>query len=64
MASANAEQAGDDPLKSQYALRFTPAEWRQVLEDPSFLADGGNSYRAPRRLMGVLVEIVPDHTFM
>ena len=64
MASANADAANDEPSKSQYALKFTPAEWRQVLEDPCFLADRGNSYRAPRRLMGVPVEIVPDHSFM
>ena len=41
-------------------LRFTPAEWRVLLEDPSFLTDPDNSYR-PRRLMGLPVEIVPDH---
>ena len=43
-------------------LRFTPAEWRRVLDDESFLRDADNSY-APRRLMGVPVEIVPDHRF-
>jgi hypothetical protein len=43
-------------------LRFTPAEWRRLLEDASFLRDRDNSY-APRRLMGVPVEIVPDHRF-
>jgi hypothetical protein len=43
-------------------LRFTPAEWRRVLEDAAFLRDGDNSY-APRRLMGLPVEIVPDHRF-
>jgi DNA-binding IclR family transcriptional regulator len=44
------------------ALRFTPAEWRRLLEDASFLRDRDNSY-APRRLMGLPVEIVPDHRF-
>jgi hypothetical protein len=43
-----------------YAFRLTPAEWRQVLADGSFLRDPDNSIR-PRRLMGVPVEIVPDH---
>jgi hypothetical protein len=43
-------------------LRFTPAEWRCLLEDVSFLRDRDNSY-APRRLMGLPVEIVPDHRF-
>lgn len=45
---------------SAFKLRFTPAEWRWVLHDESFLKDPGNSI-SPRRLMGVPVEIVPDH---
>lgn len=49
-------------LTSSAPFRFTPAEWRRLLEDGSFLRDGDNSY-APRRLMGVPVEIVPDHRF-
>jgi hypothetical protein len=43
------------------ALTFTPAEWRQLLEDPSFLVHRGNSDQAPRRLAGLPVMIVPDH---
>ncbi len=46
-----------------YAFRLTPAEWRQVLADGSFLSDPDNSIR-PRRLMGVPVEIIPDHRFV
>ncbi len=42
------------------ALRFTPAEWRALLEDRSFLEQPDNDF-APRRLMGLPVEIVPDH---
>jgi len=45
-----------------FALHFTPAEWRALLEDESFLRERDNSYR-PRRFMGVPVEIVPDHRF-
>jgi hypothetical protein len=41
-------------------LRFTPAEWRQLLEDKAFLHEAGNSYW-PRRFMDVPVEIIPDH---
>ena len=44
-------------------LHFTPSEWRSILEDPAFLGDGDNDYRAPRRLLGVEVRIVPDHRF-
>jgi hypothetical protein len=46
-----------------YTLQFTPAEWRQVIDDARFLLDSGNSYR-PRRLMGIPVEIIPDHRFI
>jgi hypothetical protein len=48
---------------NRFALRFTPAEWRALLEDRGFLADDDNRYLPPRRLMGVAVEIVPDHRF-
>jgi hypothetical protein len=46
-----------------YTLQFTPAEWRQVIDDVRFLLDSGNSYQ-PRRLMGIPVEIIPDHRFI
>jgi hypothetical protein len=44
-------------------FRFTPAEWRRLLADAAFLRQPDNSYIPPRRLMGVSVEIVPDHDF-
>jgi hypothetical protein len=50
----------DQGRKPVYAFRLTPAEWRQVLADGSFLSEPGNSIH-PRRLMGVPVEIIPDH---
>jgi len=43
------------------SLTFTPAEWRHILEDIDFLSDPDNQYAVPRRLMGLRVEIVPDH---
>lgn len=43
-----------------YKLRFTPAEWRSLLNDSSFLRDPDNDFH-PRKLMGLPVEIVPDH---
>ncbi len=49
--------------KSVYAFKLTPAEWRAVIEDETFLRDPDNSFQ-PRRLMGVPVEIVPDHRFI
>jgi len=44
-----------------YALRFTPAEWRFILQDRGFLKDRDNRFQPPRRLMGLPVVIVPDH---
>jgi hypothetical protein len=55
-----ANGAGRKPV---YALHLTPAEWHRLLADQSFLADPDNSF-SPRRLMGVPVEIIPDHRFI
>ncbi|MDB5427287.1 MAG: hypothetical protein JWR47_2799 [Phenylobacterium sp.] len=63
MASFNATFQTDRSSDSGVALRFTPAEWRAVLEDRGFLASGDNRFESPRKLMGVPVEIVPDHRF-
>lgn len=46
-----------------YAFRLTPAEWHRLLADQSFLSDPDNSF-SPRRLMGVPVQIIPDHRFV
>ena len=46
-----------------FLLHFTPAEWRALLEAPSFLAQDDNRFQPPRSLMGVAVRIVPDHRF-
>jgi hypothetical protein len=52
-----------DRLPGQaFALHFTPAEWRLIIEDPDFLVGLGNAW-APRRLWGLAVKIVPDHRF-
>jgi hypothetical protein len=52
-----------DSFKECRPLMFTPAEWRHILKDPGFLEDEDNSYRVPRRLMGLPVQIIPDHQF-
>jgi hypothetical protein len=49
-----------DDERRFHTLRFTPAEWPVLLEDRSFLDEPDNDF-APRRLMGLPVEIVPDH---
>jgi hypothetical protein len=59
MPYANATEHDDE--RPFGVLRFTPAEWRVLLEDRSFLKDPDNSYAEPRRLMGLPVVIVPDH---
>ena len=51
---------GPRPAGQTLTLRFTPAEWRSLLRDGDFLRDPDNSCR-PRRLMGLPVQIVPDH---
>jgi hypothetical protein len=50
-------------LTGGVSLFFTPAEWRALLEDRAFLLAEDNRFELPRRLMGVPVEIVPDHRF-
>lgn len=60
MQTTNAAKTGAPRPRAVYAFRLTPAEWRGVLADGTFLRDPDNSIR-PRRLMGVPVEIVPDH---
>ncbi len=60
--SPNASQT-TEAIGHAFVLRFTPAEWRVLLEDRSFLSDADNAYSPPRRLMGIPVRIVPDHRF-
>lgn len=54
---------GAGQRKSLYVFRLTPAEWRQLLADENFLRDPDNSFN-PRRLMGVPVQIIPDHLYV
>ncbi len=61
MPSSNQSEPATRPGQLPRALTFTPAEWRHLLDDPSFLRQPDNSYQAPRRLMGLPVRIVPGH---
>jgi hypothetical protein len=63
MADFNDTIQAERSRDSVAALRFTPAEWRAVLEDRDFLANSDNRFELPRRLMGAPVQIVPDHRF-
>jgi hypothetical protein len=60
MQTSSRTTTDDGARRTPYTFRLTPAEWRQILADETFLYDPGNSYR-PRRLMGVPVEIIPGH---
>lgn len=44
-------------------LKFTPPEWRAVLEQRSFLDRPDNRFQHPRRLFGTPVVIIPDDSF-
>jgi hypothetical protein len=63
MAAPTQTGFSDPNAGDRFALHFTPAEWRHVLEHTAFLSDIDNRYLPPRRLMGVEVIIVPDHGF-
>ena len=63
MPTLSSDFRPDDRPGGPFALHLTPAEWRSFLRDPAFLRELDNSFAIPRRLMGLLVEIVPDHTF-
>ena len=56
-------RTGGAARRPAYAFHLTPAEWHALLADQSFLRDPDNSCH-PRRLMGVPVEIIPDHRFI
>jgi hypothetical protein len=62
MRSFDATHFHSDREPRPLPLRFTPAEWRFLLEDPGFLDEPDNSYAEPRSLMGLPVLIVPDHS--
>ncbi len=54
------QDAGTLRARAVFILRLTPVEWRALLKDGSFLNEPDNCCR-PRQLMGVPVEIIPDH---
>ena len=61
MTDQTADWDADQRHGQALSPRFTPAEWRHLLEGAAFLTQGDNSYRPPRRFMGIPVRIVPDH---
>jgi len=66
MSKTQASQisAGAPPRsKAQGILRFTPSQWRAILESHGFLDRPDNRFQHPRRFLGASVQIIPDESF-
>jgi len=50
-------------LKAQGIVRFTPSQWRVILESHGFLDRPDNRFQHPRRFRGASVQIIPDESF-
>ncbi len=55
--------AGQPRSKAQGILRFTPSQWRAILESHGFLDRPDNRFQHPRRFLGATVQIIPDESF-
>jgi hypothetical protein len=55
--------AGQPRVKVQGPLRFTPSQWRAILESHGFLDRPDNRFQHPRRFLGASVQIIPDESF-
>jgi len=49
--------------RAQGVLRFTPSQWRAILESHGFLERPDNCFQHPRRFLGARVQIIPDESF-
>jgi hypothetical protein len=55
--------AGPQRFKAQSIVRFTPSQWRAILESRDFLDRPDNRFQHPRRFRGASVQIIPDESF-
>jgi len=55
--------AGEPRLKASGVLRFTPSQWRVILDRQDFLERPDNCFQHPRRFQGAQVQIIPDESF-
>jgi hypothetical protein len=55
--------AGQPRFKANGVLRFTPSQWRAILESHGFLERPDNRFQHPRRFLGAWVQIIPDESF-
>jgi hypothetical protein len=62
-ASTSISAVGQPWSKAQGVLRFTPSQWRAILESHGFLERPDNCFQHPRRFLGARVQIIPDESF-
>ncbi len=62
-ASTSLSAAGQPRFKAKGVLRFTPSQWRAILESHGFLDRPDNRFQHPRRFLGARVQIIPDESF-
>ncbi len=55
--------SGQPQFKARSVLRFTPPQWRAILESQGFLDRPDNRFEHPRRFLGARVQIIPDESF-
>jgi hypothetical protein len=60
---SQSSSASRPPFKAQGVLRFTPSQWRAILESQDFLDRPDNRFQHPRRFLGACVQIIPDESF-
>jgi len=61
--AAQLSAPGQPRFKGQGPLRFTPSQWRAILESHGFLDRPDNRFQHPRRFLGASVQIIPDESF-
>jgi hypothetical protein len=62
-ASTPIHAAGRPRVKAPGVIRFTPSQWRAILESHGFLDRPDNRFQHPRRFLGASVQIIPDESF-
>ena len=62
-ASTSVFASGPFRQKAPCVLRFTPSQWRAILESHDFLERPNTCFQHPRRFQGARVQIIPDESF-
>jgi hypothetical protein len=61
--ASHTSAASQSGFKTQGVVRFTPSQWRTILESHGFLDRPDNRFQHPRRFLGASVQIIPDESF-